>query len=310
MVQENSLNSTNGKIVVICGATCSGKSSLAISLAQMLNTEIISADSLAIYKKLDIGTAKPTLKERETVKHHLIGCVSPFDNFSVSDYENAALPITNDLLSKGKTPIICGGTGFYINSVLFKKSYGNAPKNEKIREKYKKILQEKGIDYLYSILQSVDKKSSEEIHPNNVVRVIRALEIYETTGTKKSDIIDKDIPRYNFISFMPVWKREVLYKRINDRVDKMMEDGLIDEVRGLIDDGITIENQCMQGIGYKEVYEGLKNGDLSTVGDQIKLNTRHYAKRQETFFKRMQNLISLDMSCDINYDEILSKIKE
>lgn len=310
MVQKNSINLFKDKIVIICGATCSGKSSIAISLAQMLDTEIISADSLAIYKKLDIGTAKPTLKEREIVKHHLIDSVSPFDNFSVSDYEENVLPIIDELLSQGKTPIICGGTGFYINSILYKKSYGNAPKNDEIREKYKNILKEKGVDYLYSILQSVDKKSSEEIHPNNVVRVIRALEIYETTGIKKSDIIDDNLPRYNFIAFMPVWEREVLYKRIDKRVDKMMSSGLVDEVRELISDGITIKNQCMQGIGYKEVYEGIQNNELVGVSDKIKLNTRHYAKRQETFFKKMQNLIKIDMSKNINYDEILSKIKE
>ncbi len=283
MVQENS-------IIVICGPTASGKSKIAIDIAKELNTEIISADSLAIYKKLDIGTAKPTIEEQRQVKHHLIDCVEPFSTFTVDEYKSLAEPIINDLLNKGKTPIICGGTGYYIKSLLYEFSYGNCGSDENIRKKYQKIALEKGNEYLFDILKSVDFPTSQKLYPNDTMRVIRALEIYELTGTRKSDIVDELTPKYNFFAFMPQFDREVLYDRINKRVDLMIDNGLIEEVKSLMDLGLTLENQCMQGIGYKEVYEAIQNNDLSNVGEVIKQNTRRYAKRQITYFKKLENL--------------------
>ena len=283
MVQEN-------RVIVICGATASGKSDLAIKLAQELNTEIISADSLAIYKKLDIGTAKPNDEERKLVKHHLIDCVDEKSSFSVGDYENLAMPILKSLLNQGKIPIICGGTGFYINSLIYDLSYGNTGADEKIREKYKEIVALKGNEYLYSLLKSRDYESSLKISPNDVKRIIRALEIYDITGKKKSEILDDKKPRFPFIVFMPEWDREELYSRINFRVDLMLEKGLIEEVKGLISNGLTKENQCMQGIGYKETYDAIISGDYSYLAETIKQNTRRYAKRQITFFKKFENL--------------------
>ena len=293
------------KIIVICGPTASGKSALAIELAKKLDTEIISADSLAIYKGLDIGTAKPTKEEQSEVKHHLIDVVDAKSNFSVSDYENLALPIVEDLLSKGKTPIICGGTGFYINSILYKFGFGGTAQNLEIREKYQNLLETKGVDYVYDELVKVDKESAEKIHKNNVKRVIRALEIFYSTGTKKSSQDDKMEARYPFIALTPKHDREVLYNRINMRVDKMLDDGLIDEVKGLIDNGIDKTYQCMQGIGYKETYDAIINNDFSSLAEEIKLNTRHYAKRQITFFKHLEGLQEVDINTFLNKDIIL-----
>lgn len=300
MVQEN-------RVIVICGATASGKSDLAIKLAQELNTEIISADSLAIYKKLDIGTAKPSEEERKLVKHHLIDCIDEKSTFSVDDYENMAMPILKSLLNQGKIPIICGGTGFYINSLIYDLSYGNTGADEKIREKYKEIVALKGNEYLYSLLKSRDYESSLKISPNDVKRVIRALEIYDITGKKKSEISDDKKPRFSFIAFMPEWNREELYSRINLRVDLMLEKGLIEEVKGLISGGLTKENQCMQGIGYKETYDAIISGDYSNLAETIKQNTRRYAKRQITFFKKFENLNYIPQN---NFEQLKEKVKK
>ncbi len=287
------------EILIICGPTGSGKSQLALNLAKILDTEIISADSLAIYKGLDIGTAKPSIEEMKEVKHNMIDIVSPFDNFSVSDFENLALPHINRLISNGKIPIICGGTGFYINSILYKMSYGNITENTEVREKYLKLAEEKGVDFVYNELIKVDEESAKKIHKNDMVRVVRALEIFYGTGIKKSLQNDKNIPRYSYLAVTIDMDRQVLYDRINRRVDIMLENGLINEVKGLIELGVTKENQCMQGIGYKEVYDAIKANDFSSLADLIKLNSRHYAKRQITFFKKLEGLNYL--KGDYNY---------
>ena len=278
------------KILIICGATGSGKSSLAINLAKKLNTEIISADSLAIYQDLDIGTAKPSKEEQTEVKHHLIDVVSPFETFSVSDYEDMALPIIDNLLSQGKTPIICGGTGFYINSILYKLSYGGTPENVDVRNKYFELAKTKGPEFVYNELKKIDEETAKKLHQNDLVRVIRALEIYYATGKKKSEQNDKLNPRYDYTAVTIDHDRETLYSRINERVDVMINNGLIDEVKSLINRGVTKENQCMQGIGYKEVYDAIIANDFTTLAELIKLNSRHYAKRQITFFKKLENL--------------------
>ncbi|MBO5889135.1 MAG: tRNA (adenosine(37)-N6)-dimethylallyltransferase MiaA [Clostridia bacterium] len=294
------------KILIICGATGSGKSSLAIEVAKKLNTEIISADSLAIYKELDIGTAKPTKEEQSIVKHHLIDVVSPFETFSVSDYESLALPIIDKLLSENKTPIICGGTGFYINSILYKLSYGGIPENLEVRNKFFELSKTEGVEAVHNELKKVDEESAKKLHPNDLVRVIRALEIYYGTGKKKSEQQDKLIPRYDYTAVTINHDREVLYSRINKRVDIMLENGLINEVKGLIDKGVTIDNQCMQGIGYKEVYDAIINDNFDNLKDLLKLNSRHYAKRQITFFKKLENLQYLNG----NLEELTNKTIE
>ncbi len=286
MVQENSLNS-----IIICGATASGKTDLAVSLAKKLNTEVISADSMLIYKGLDIGTAKPTVEEMQGIKHHLIDVVDVFDNFSVSDYEEKAAPILDGLVKNGKTPIVCGGTGFYINSLFLDLSYGKVGEDQKIRQKYYDLAEKYGNEYVHGILKEIDFKSAEEIHFNNLKRVIRAIEIYEISGTRKSDICDEGQVKRPFQAFMIDYPKEVLYDRIERRVNVMFERGLFEEVKKCYDLGVRIENQSMQGIGYKEFFDYFENKrTLNDVKESIILNTRHYAKRQITFFKKMKNL--------------------
>lgn len=287
MVQENSLR----KIIIICGPTASGKTALAVECAKLLNTEVISADSMYIYNGLDIGTAKPTEEEKQGVKHHLIDVQSPLNqSFTVSDYKRLAEPVLQRLLSEGKVPVICGGTGFYINSLLYDLSYGNGGENLVAREKYKALASQFGNEHVFNILAEKDPLSAEKLHYNDIKRVIRALEIYEN-GSKKSDICDQMIPKYDYLAYSIDWDREVLYQRINSRVDLMVDSGLIEEVKSLLDSGLDENSQCMQGIGYKETVEFL-NGkiDLEQLKELIKLNTRHYAKRQLTFFKKMPNL--------------------
>ena len=287
------MKSGKGKILIICGPTASGKSQLAVQCAKILNSEIISADALDVYRGLNVGTAKPTVGEMRGVKHHLLDVVSADKTFSVGDYKELARPIVDGLIEKGKIPVICGGTGFYINSILYDFSYGNSAANLRAREKYMQLAEEKGKQAVFDILSAVDPETAEKLHPNDLKRVVRALEIYES-GTKKSDIKDEQIPVYDYKAYCIDFDREELYARIDKRVDKMLENGLVEEVESLIKSGITIKNQSMQGIGYKEIYSYL-NGDctLSEAVNTIKLNTKHYAKRQITFFKRLDGLIWL-----------------
>lgn len=288
MVQENNIN-----LIIVCGPTASGKTALSVEIAKLLETEIIYADSMDIYKGLDIGTAKPTIEEMGGIKHHLIDVVEPTDSFTVFDYREKAKPIIDNLIQNGKIPVICGGTGFYINSILYNLSYGQGTGDLKVREKYKDLAEKYGNEYVYNILKEVDSVSAEKLHYNDLKRVIRALEIYET-GVKKSDIVDEKTPNYNYIAVYIDFERAELYDRINKRVDIMFENGLLDEIKMLLDKGITKDCQCMQGIGYKEVLSFIDGDmDLDSVKEQIKINTRHYAKRQLTFFKGLPNLLAL-----------------
>ncbi len=290
MVQTDNLSK---KIIIICGPTASGKTSLAVECAKMLNSEVISADSMYIYKDLNIGTAKPTLEEMQGVKHHLIDVAPANGEFSVSDYKNLAEPIIQNLLLNNKVPIICGGTGFYINSILFDLSYGESSANLVARKKYFELANKYGNEYVYNILSKVDKESAEKLHYNDLKRVIRALEIFEN-GSKKSDIKDDFKPKYDYKAYTIDFSRDELYERINSRVLNMLDNGLINEIKGLLNSGIDKNCQCMQGIGYKEIIQYLDgNITLDEAIELIKLNTRHYAKRQITFFKKMNNLTYL-----------------
>ena len=287
MVQENSVKN---KILIICGPTASGKTALSIECAKLLNSEVISADSMNVYTELDVGTAKPSLVERDGINHHLIDVVDKFGTFTVGDYKELARPIVDKLISQNKIPVICGGTGFYINSIIYNLSYGESTGNEEVRNYYKSLAEEHGNEYVYKILQEKDPITAQKLHFNDLKRVIRALEICHT-GTLKSEINDDLTPVYDYDAYMIDMDRDLLYDRINKRVDLMIKAGLVDEVKKLVDDGVTIDNQCMQGIGYKEIYSYLKGEiTLDDAIELIKLNTRHYAKRQITFFKRLPNL--------------------
>ena len=279
------------KILVVCGATASGKTALAVECAKRLNGEIISCDALLVYRGLNVGTAKPTAEERAGIPHYMIDVADPCEAFSVSDFERTALPILEDIFARDKTPVLCGGTGFYMNALLFKSSFGSAPASEEIRGKYERICEEKGREYLHGLLKEVDEESAEKLHYNDVKRVIRALEIFELTGRKKSDQHDGALPRYPFTAVAFDYPREELYQRIDRRVDEMLRCGLVKEVRDLLESGVPETAQCMQGIGYKEVIDCLNNRESqSTMRDIIAKNTRNYAKRQLTFFKKMPNL--------------------
>lgn len=284
----------SAQVLVICGATATGKTALAVSCAKLLNSAVISADSQLVYKGLDIGTAKPSEEEKLGVPHYMIDVAEPFAEYSVSDYREAALPIVEKMVSEGKIPVICGGTGFYINSLLFDLSYGKVAAAPEVREKYEKLAEERGKEYVYDILKQTDPAAAEKLHPNDLKRVIRALEIFEAGGVKKSEINDGQKARFDYVAVAIDYPREELYERINLRVDKMFEAGLVEEVSSLLSRGIDENCRCMQAIGYKEVIECLKNGLLqSTMRDIIKQNTRRYAKRQITFFKKLPNLINL-----------------
>ncbi len=279
------------KALVICGATATGKTALAVACAKLLDGEIVSADSMLVYRGLDIGTAKPTLEERDGVPHHMIDVVSPEENFSVSDYERLAFPVLGEIAARGKVPVLCGGTGFYLNALLYRSSFGGTPGDPALRSEYEEIARSRGNTALHRLLEEADPESAAVLHENDVKRVVRALEIYRLTGKKKSVLQDGKKARMDFAAFAFDYPRERLYARIGERVDRMFEDGLVEEVQSLLTQGISETAQCMQGIGYKEVVEGLKNGDEnSTMSDIIKKNTRNYAKRQLTFFKKTEHL--------------------
>ena len=282
------------KALVIAGPTASGKTALSVACAKRLNGEIISADALLVYKGLDIGTAKPTKGEMGGIPHYMIDVVEPTESFSVSDYERLALPILEDIVARGKVPILVGGTSFYLDALLYQRTLGGAPADEGIRQKYEAIFEREGKEALFALLQEIDPASAEVLHPNDKKRVIRALEIYELTGKRKSEQHDERIPRLPVLAVGVDYPREALYARIDARVDEMIKSGLVEEVEGLLESGIPENAQCMQGIGYKEVVEILKNSDLhSTMSDKInamsdiiKKNTRNYAKRQLTYLRK------------------------
>ena len=257
-------------VIVICGATATSKTKFAVALAEKLNTEVVSADCMLVYRGLDIGTAKPTKEEMRGVPHHLIDVAAPNERFSVGDYRTAALPVTEKLLAEGKQPIICGGTGFYIDSLLYESAFGSAGASEEIRAKYAAVLndagKEAGAAYLHRLLTKVDPESAAILHVNDVKRVIRALEIYDTKT-----------PRFPFRAFAVGFPREELYRRIDARVDDMFSRGLVGEVEGLLKSGVSPSAQCMQGIGYKEVIDGILNG---VPWDVVKETVKHKKLRK------------------------------
>lgn len=278
-------------MLVICGPTASGKTALAVACAEAFGGEVVSCDALLVYRGLNIGTAKPTREEMRGVPHHMIDIADPRSSFSVHDFEERAIPVVEDILARGKMPVLCGGTGFYMNGILFRSGFGLAAGDAAVRAKYEAIAAEKGKVYLHSLLAACDRESAEKLHPNDIRRVIRALEIFELTGRKKSAQADPKTPRYPYEAFCIDWQREILYERIAARVQAMLSEGLVNEVKGLLAAGVPEDAQCMQAIGYKEVVEILKNDGLhSTMSDIIIKNTRNYAKRQLTFFKKLPGL--------------------
>ena len=277
------------KIIIIAGPTGVGKTALSIEVAKTYNCEIIGADCIQVYKELDIGSAKITEKEKEGIKHHLIDIIEPTATYSAGDYVSQAKQAINDIYKQNKVPLIVGGTGMYIQSLLFDIG-ASCGRDDEFRKELEQ--QAKNGVNLHDKLKEVDPESADKIHPNHLSRIIRALEIYHLTGLPKSKQKNSTESNYNYLLIGLTADREILYNRINKRVDKMVDSGLLDEVQHLIDNGITLENQCMQGIGYKEPYAFLK-GKISKQEfiELLKLNSRHYAKRQLTWLRKMPNII-------------------
>ena len=286
------------KIIIIAGPTAVGKTEFAIELAERLKTEIISADSMQVYKYMDIGTAKPNIEELSRVKHHMIDVANPLDNdYSVAVYKDQAEKEISKLNREGKIPIIAGGTGLYISSLLYDMDFSNASYDEDYRERLFKLKEDKGPQHLYRLLTSVDPDSAKIIHPNNTKRLIRALEVHNSTGSviKKFSKDMHQNEKHEVLLFCLHRNRNLLYDRINLRVEIMMQMGLIEEVVGLTQIGLNEKHIAMKGIGYKEVLEYLSAKiDKEEMIYKIKLNSRHYAKRQLSWFRRYKEAVWID----------------
>lgn len=275
-------------IIILTGPTAVGKTNLSIDLAKELNAEIISADSMQIYKYMDIGSAKVTIDEMQGVKHYLVDEVTPDYVFSVSEFQKRADDYIEKINDENKRVLVTGGTGLYLNSLIYNMDFAKSDANNELREKLRIELEENGIDYMHNKLKELDPEAAQRIHKNNTKRVIRALEVY-LSGEKMNDF-SKDLKfneKYNPIIIVLNREREHLYERINKRVDIMMDNGLIDEVKNLLKMGYTKDMISMQGIGYKEIIKYL-DGEytLDEAIDIIKRDSRRYAKRQLTWFRR------------------------
>lgn len=275
------------RIVAITGATASGKSALSMELAKRFQGEIVCMDSMQIYRGMDIGTAKPSSEDRQQIPHHMLDVVSPAENYTVADYADRASQVIRQILERGKLPLLVGGTGLYLKALMHGLSLGVSRSDPEIRARLEAISdQPGGRMILHQMLRQVDEASADKLHPNDLRRVIRAIEVYELTGTPLSETRQEENGQFTVLPLAIHMERECLYQRIEKRVDKMLHDGLADEVRCLLDSGISAQAQSMQGIGYKEmvpVIEGVVS--LRDAKEQIILNTKHYAKRQETWFR-------------------------
>lgn len=297
------------KILAVCGPTASGKTALAIELAKKIGGEIISCDSMQIYRKMDIGTAKPTEEEQHAVRHHLIDIIDPDTDFSCADYKRLAEDAVSDIVARGKVPVFCGGTGLYLDNVIYNNGFSSCERNDELRAE---------LDSLDSValhlrLRELDPVSAESIHPNNRKRVIRAIEICVMTGRPKSewDAMSRvaESP-YDACVVMPDWDRDILYRRIDTRVDKMLEEGLAGEAARLRKEyGENLSLTASQAIGYKELYDYLDGKmSLATAAENIKTATRNYAKRQLTWFRHREYVRCVPMSEDTKCEEIVNLI--
>lgn len=303
------------KVIVIAGPTASGKTALSIELAKKINGEIVSADSMQIYKDMSIGTAKPTKEEMGDIKHYMIDCVSPETRYSVSQYKKDALNCIEKIINDKKTPIVVGGTGLYIDSLIYGIEFQEIPTDLEYREELNKIADNGGLQGLYEKACKIDPEAMKIISPNDKKRIIRILEIYKQTGkTKTEQNIESrknEVP-YEYIVFAINMERARLYDRINKRVDIMLENGLIEEVQDLVNK-YAIFGTAMQGLGYKEVLEYFNNKiTKEEMIEKIKMESRRYAKRQLTWFRKNKEIIWLDGLAPIeeNVNEIINNYYE
>ena len=299
-------------LLIILGPTATGKSALAIKLTAELNGEIISADSMQVYRGMDIGTAKPSKEELESVPHHLINIINPDEPWSVADFLEQANKLIAEILKRGKLPIIVGGTGLYLNSFLMGFSFPITPAKPKIRSRLEALAKEKGNEFLWKKLNSIDPKTAKRLSINDKKRVIRALEVYEATGKpisklqKKSPIKDK----YNLILIGLNMEREKLYEDINHRVENLLERGLVEEVGSLVKSGYNKTLPSMQALGYKEVIDHIEGkADLPETVELIKKRTRNFARRQMTWFRRFKNVVWFEGGEKTDYKKVREFIK-
>lgn len=297
------MNNTNTKstVIVICGPTASGKTALSIELAKKINGEIISADSMQIYKEMNIGTAKPSVSEMQGIKHYLLDFISPNERYSVAQFKRDAKCAIEEIIKKGKIPIIVGGTGLYIDSLIYEIEYSDINIDEKYREELELRAEKEGLEVLYNEAGILDPDAIKKISKTDKKRIIRILEIYHSTGkTKTQQEIEsrKKTIEYKYKVFAINWDRQILYDRINKRVDIMIQNGLVDEVKFILEKYHDFPT-AMQGLGYKEVVDYL-NGEYTKeeMIEKIKMETRRYAKRQLTWFRKNKQTIWLNGADD------------
>ena len=298
------------KVIVVIGPTSVGKTKMGVELAKVMNGEIISGDSMQIYKGMDIGTAKVTFEEMEGITHHCIDIINPTDSFSVKDFQDTVRKKIKEITSRGKLPIIVGGTGLYIKAALYDYEFSETQDNHDVfREKYKEYSNEE----LYQHLKDIDLESAKELHPNNRQRVLRAIEIYEETGQRKSDILEaqQHICLYDAYFVGLTLERDVLYQRINQRVDLMKDMGLEQEVTDLYYQGLKRDYQSMKAIGYKEWFDYFE-GHISKdeVYENIKKHSRQYAKRQYTWFKNQFDVHWYEVNLECFQETLKAVLKD
>ena len=298
------------RVVVVCGPTATGKTKLAVALAHRLQGEVVSADSMQVYKNMPVGTAVPTLEEREGIPHHLMECVFPAHSFSVAQYQAMAEEAFADIHARGKTVILCGGTGLYIDAVMFSRDFPPVDPTGRIRAEMEALMLERGTLYLHNQLVKMDSVAAEAIHPRNTRRVIRALEVIRLTNRPFSSFVTEpySMPRYPSALWMGLdMEREKLYDRINQRVEAMLEKGWLEEAKALF--GVVPANAtAMQGLGYKELVQFLEgNRTLAETTAIIQMETRRYAKRQLTWFRRNPNILWYDADDYTIIDKIMQK---
>ncbi len=299
-------------VVVICGPTASGKTALGVALAKALNGEVVGADSMQLYRGMDIGTAKPTVEEMEGVPHHMLSVADPTEDFSVARYVDMAARCVDDILSRGKLPILAGGTGLYIDSLLSGRTFAAFDEESPLRAELEARYAKEGGQALLEELSRADPDTAARLHPNDAKRIVRALEVWLTTGktiTQHNAETRALPPRYDALTLtLDFERREDMWDRIDRRVDRMMADGLVEEVRALLDSGVPRKCTAMQAIGYKEMAAALL-GDGNTAGaaEEIKLRSRQYAKRQRTWFRRNTQAKKLFWGPVPNFADVLHR---
>lgn len=303
----------NRKIIIVAGPTAVGKTKYSIELAKAFNGEIVSADSMQIYQYMDIGSAKPTKEELSQAKHYLVDEIDPRREFSVAEYQVLAKRYIEQIFASGKTPVVSGGTGLYINSLLYDMDFSVMPKQADFRKQLEREAELHGVEFVHDKLKALDPDAADRIHPNNLKKVIRAIEVFETTGEGIREFRESFVPTedYGCILIGLNRDREELYRRIDERVDQLMNVGLVEEIKSLLDKGLTENSISMKGIGYKEIIAYLHGEyDQAEAVRLVKQNTRHYAKRQLTWLRRYQDMIWFNLSEYRTVDAALSDIFE